>query len=81
MRFIHWWPNLLTSLESLAEIGLSDTDPDIASALAWFREHQETDGSWKTTYFSGNKVNPKRKRKERPWVTLRIARVFKRLDG
>jgi len=80
VRFVQWWPNLLTSLESLVEIGLSAADPDVAKALRWFRDHQEPDGSWRTTYFPGNKISPQNEKGESPWVTLRIARVFKRLE-
>lgn len=43
-RFIHWWPNLLTSLESLSQLGLLADDPDIRDGLGWFVEHQGQDG-------------------------------------
>lgn len=77
VRFIGWWPNLLTSLESLNHLGFKMEDPDISKALWWFRDNQELDGSWRTSYFPGNAMNPKLEQAERAWVTLRVARIFK----
>jgi len=77
VRFGHWWPNLITSLESLIQFGFTSTDPDIAGALQWFINNQENDGSWKTSYFPGNVVNSKKEFIEREWITLRILKILK----
>jgi hypothetical protein len=79
VRFIHWWPNLLTSLESLAGMGFTATDPDMDRALKWFCDNQQQDGSWRTSYKTGDRLNPRIEGAERPWVTLRVARLFHRL--
>jgi hypothetical protein len=77
VRFIHWWPNLLTSLESLSRFGFKADDPDMERALLWFVDNQEPDGSWRTSYFPGNAVNTRLEPIERAWVTLRVARMFR----
>lgn len=78
-RFVHWWPNLLTALESLSLLGFTAEDHDVARALGWFQQNQQADGSWRTNYWPGKRGNPKIERVESPWVTLRIARVLRRL--
>jgi len=82
VRFAFWWPNLLTSLDSLSRMGFTKDDPDVRAALDWFVEHQEPDGLWNLTYVEGkqapdNEVN----RERRLWLSLAVARVFKRLLG
>ncbi|MBN1682417.1 hypothetical protein JW865_02565 [Candidatus Bathyarchaeota archaeon] len=76
VRFIHWWPNLITSLESLIQFGFQADDPDVQKALQWFKEHQEEDGSWHTSYFPNNKISKKSEILEKSWVTLRITKIF-----
>jgi hypothetical protein len=78
LRFVHWWPNLLTALESLCAMGYSGSDPDVARGVDWFRRHQQRNGSWRTSYFPGSCINPRIERIESLWVTLRIARVLLR---
>jgi hypothetical protein len=80
-RFIHWWPNLLTSLESLSLLGFAADDPDIRGGLDWLIAHQGEDGLWR---LSGDDTDPTpspRVHRERTWLTLRICRVLKRLLG
>jgi hypothetical protein len=77
IRFIQWWPNLITSLESLIQFGFRSEDPDIQKAIQWFINNQENDGSWKTSYFPGNVMNQKKEAIERSWVTLRIIKIIK----
>jgi hypothetical protein len=81
VRFAFWWPNLLTSLDSLSRMGFTKDDPDVRAALDWFVENQEPDGLWNLTYVEGkqapdNEVN----RERRLWLSLAVARVFKRLQ-
>lgn len=82
VRFAFWWPNLITSLDSLSRMGFSRDDPDIKTALEWFIEHQRPDGMWKVTYVKGkNVVDNERNRERRLWVSLAICRIFKRFHG
>jgi hypothetical protein len=79
VRFAFWWPNLATSLDSLSKMGFTPDDPDIKIALDWFAEHQETDGLWNLTHVDGKKVTDNSvNRDKRLWLSLSIARMFKR---
>jgi hypothetical protein len=74
-RFMFWWPNLLTALESLASLGFTADDPDIKKGLDWFIENQQDDGLWKLE--SDKDINP-RDEDERLWLGLRVCRMLKR---
>jgi len=73
-RFVFWWPNLLTALDSLASLGFTKDDADISRALRWFIENQEPDGLWKLE--SGKAINP-RDTEERQWLGLLVCRMLK----
>ncbi|OGO07915.1 MAG: hypothetical protein A2Y92_05425 [Chloroflexi bacterium RBG_13_57_8] len=73
-RFVFWWPNLLTSLESLALLDFTRDDPDIRRGLDWFIERQEPDGLWKLE--SGKAINLK-DTGERQWLGLAVCRLLK----
>jgi hypothetical protein len=75
-----WWPNLLTSLESLKQLGFKADDPDICKALRWFQENQEMDGSWRTSYFPEKIININKESVEKAWLTLRVARMVKNFN-
>jgi hypothetical protein len=78
VRFGFWWPNLLTSLESLVKLGFTKDDNDIKKALDWFIKNQQKNGLWKVSYKKGDKEKTNEKtREEMMWITLRIYRVFK----
>jgi len=78
VRFLFWWPNQLTALESLSTMGYSGDDPDIRRALDWFAGAQEPGGLWKTTYEPGKKeAMNERTTERRLWLTLRICRTFR----
>lgn len=82
VRFAFWWPNLVTSLDSLSRMGFTRNDPDISAALDWFVEHQGPDGLWNLTYVEGKRVTDNEANRERRlWLSLAVARVFKRLYG
>jgi len=82
VRFLFWWPNLLTAMESLTLMGYTADDPDMMKGLKWFVGNQEANGLWKTTYVKG-KMEPldDRSRERRLWVTLRVCRIFERHFG
>jgi hypothetical protein len=76
-----WWNSLLSAMDSLSRMGLTRDDPQIRLALDWFREHQQQDGSWRVS--SMKPEEPEKdslKIKEmKPWISLAICRIFKRL--
>jgi hypothetical protein len=74
-RFMFWWPNLLTVLESLLLLGFTKDDPDIKTGLDWFIKNQQQDGLWDLE--SGKAAKPK-DRGEREWVGLRACRILKK---
>jgi hypothetical protein len=45
--FRFWWPNLLTALDSLSQLGFSRDDPDINYGLEWFPSSRG-ESFWKT---------------------------------
>jgi hypothetical protein len=73
-RFVFWWPNLLTSLESLLLLGFSPDDPDIRKGLEWFLDNQQEDGLWNVS--SEGRPGSGGKPLERAWLTLRICRTL-----
>ncbi|MGD6935261.1 MAG: prenyltransferase/squalene oxidase repeat-containing protein [Candidatus Bathyarchaeia archaeon] len=82
VRFCFWWPNLVTALESLSLMGYSKDDPDVWKGLNWLVENQQKDGLWNLIYAKNAEDGVSLKVEEnRLWLTLRIARVFKRFFG
>jgi len=60
-------------------MGYSKDDPDVCRGLNWLIENQAKDGLWNLSYVKGAKESSSVKVEEnRLWLSLRIARVFKR---
>jgi len=76
-RFMFWWPNLLTAMESLALLGFPADDPDIAVALDWFDYHVKEDGLWDCSCGAKSRNRSRSYDIERPWISLRICRLLK----
>jgi hypothetical protein len=76
-RFRFWWPNLLTALESLLELGYSQDDPDIHLGLNWFTDNQQEDGLWNLDDRPAGKQTEK-DQVERLWLSLGICRILKK---
>jgi hypothetical protein len=76
-RFVHWWPNLLTAMESLALLGFNAEDPDLGKGLQWFFENQQNDGLWECSYEGKTIPHSKSYSLERIWLSLRICRMLK----
>jgi hypothetical protein len=75
-----WWNNLVSALDSLSLIGLSEADEHIRTALDWLIEHQGPDGLWS---ISLNKPDNAEKETAKVkmmkfWVSLAICRIFQR---
>lgn len=66
----YWWTDLLSALDSLAQIGLRASDPDIARGVAWFISNQEPDGLWNT-----GRNRPKGRHSDL-WVGLAVCRML-----
>jgi hypothetical protein len=79
-RFLFWWPNLLTAMESLSALGFPADDPDIGRGLDWFFENQKEDGLWECSY-DGKNTPENIRAAERIWLGLRICRLLKRFPG
>jgi len=78
-QFPFWWSHLLSSLNSLAEIGFKETDTNIHEGLDWFIKNQDKYGLWPTGYGS-DKTNPNRKG-IKFWVGLTICKMLKKYYG
>jgi hypothetical protein len=77
-RFIGWWANLLTAMESLSLLGFTADDPDIYRSLQWFFDNMKDDSFWECSYSGKEVKQSKGYYLERIWISLRICRVLKR---
>jgi hypothetical protein len=77
-RFLFWWPNLLSALDSLSLLGFSQDDPDIKKGLEWFMENQQKDSLWK---LEPDKAIKPAQNEERLWLGLNICRMLQRYYG
>ncbi|MCW4010603.1 MAG: hypothetical protein NWF05_08290 [Candidatus Bathyarchaeota archaeon] len=80
VTFQFWWPNIVTTLDSLSVMGYSKNDPDIKKALNWLVDNQSADGLW-NLYYTKEKASSKTNKttqERRLWLTLTIARILKR---
>lgn len=75
VRFMFWWPNLVTALESLMLLGYSRDDVDVQKGLVWLIENQMPDGLWRLDY--GKAVKQKALSVEQYWLALKIAKILK----
>ena len=73
-QYPFWWNNLVAALDSISQIDPT-LDSQIEKAITWLIDNQQSDGLWNDTYVQGLKVNDSK----RPWVSLAICRIFKRL--
>lgn len=70
-----WWTDLLSALDSLAQIGFRRDDPDIARGVAWFLDNQEPGGLWNT-----GRNRPKDPHSDL-WVGLAICRMLNAISA
>jgi hypothetical protein len=79
VRFLFWWPNLVTALDSLSLMGYSKDEPDVTKGLEWVVANQLPNGLWKMDYDEGAKQK-QGVSSEQLWLGLKIARIFKRFE-
>jgi len=81
LQYPFWWNNLVAALDSVSLIGVSREDENVERALHWLVDNQEECGLWKSSYAKeGDKEQENAAMKGmRPWVSLAICRVVKRL--
>lgn len=72
--FPFWFTDLLSAMDSLSLLGFQREDPQIAKALAWFRDNQRKTGSWEM-----KQLRPGGDTDVQLWSSLSICRVFKRM--
>jgi hypothetical protein len=70
-----WWTDLLSALDSLAQIGFRPGDPDIARGVAWFTGNQDPNGLWNT-----GRNRPKGPDSDL-WVGLAICRMLNAISA
>lgn len=70
-----WWTDLLSALDSLAQIGFRPDDPDIARGMAWFLDNQDPSGLWNT-----GRNRPKGPHSDL-WVGLAICRMLNAISA
>ena len=75
LRYPFRWTDLVSSLDSVAHVGLDAADPHVGAGLRWLVDHQRRDGLWECGY--PNDHDPLRHH----WVSFAAARVFKRFFG
>jgi hypothetical protein len=71
----YWWTDLLSALDSLAQIGFPASDADIARGVAWFTGNQEPSGLWNTGH------NRPKGRHSDLWVGLAVCRMLNAIRG
>lgn len=76
-----WWNSLISALDSLSLMGLPKEDLQIQKGLAWLAEHQQESGLWRVSYARAQEQESTKVLQMRPWVTLAICRILKRLYG
>jgi hypothetical protein len=82
IRFLFWWPNIVTSLDSLSRLEFKLNDRDIMKAVNWLSENQLPNGLWKSSYKKGDRIKDDSKEVERQiWLTYEICLILKRLCG
>ena len=70
-----WWTDLLSALDSLAQIGFRPDDPNIVRGMAWFLDNQDPIGLWNT-----GRNRPKGPDSDL-WVGLAICRMLNAISA
>lgn len=73
-EYPYWWTTLLSSLDSLYDLGFGINDKHIEKAIEWLLINQKEDGLWGNIPTKGNIDKYKL---ERAWVSYDICRLLK----
>lgn len=75
VSFPFWFTDIVSALDSLSHMGFGRDDARIQAGLAWLHDRQREDGLWQLKLLrSGAKDT-------RLWVSLAVARLFRRWYG
>ena len=81
-KYPFWWTDLISGLDSISLIGISEEDKDVSQALSWFVNNQQKSGLWKNTYSKIHKAIENEKSLEvQLWISLAICKIFRRYYG
>ncbi len=73
-QYPYWWTTLLSSLDSLYNVGFTIKDKDIEKGIEWFLINQNESGLWKTKYDKGDKEKIEL---NELWIAYGICRIIK----
>ncbi len=72
LTYPFWWTDILSSLDSLSQLGFPADDRDILKALDWIADNQQSSGLWQTGY--GSDFH----KRAHLWISLAVCRMLKR---
>jgi hypothetical protein len=75
VSFPFWFTDLVSALDSLSHMGFGRDDAQIQAGLDWLRNRQREDGLWQLQLLRTGAKDT------RLWVSLAVARVFRRWYG
>jgi hypothetical protein len=75
VSFPFWFTDIVSALDSLSHLGFGRDDAQIQAGLDWLRDRQREDGLWQLQLLRTGAKDT------RLWVSLAIARVFRRWYG
>ncbi|MFA5432823.1 MAG: hypothetical protein WC929_04795 [Bacilli bacterium] len=73
-QYPYWWTTLLSSLDSLYDIGFTIKDRDIEKCIEWLLINQDDSGLWTTAYDKGDKDKLEL---NRLWIGYNICKILK----
>ena len=73
-QYPYWWTTLVSSLDSLYNLGFTIEDKDIEKVIEWLLINQNENGLWNTKYDKGEK---EKLDSSRLWICYDICRVLK----
>jgi hypothetical protein len=73
ITFPFWFTDILSTLDSLSQLGFSPDQPNIREGIDWFVKQQKKDGSWSLHMLKGGGDE-----NYKYWITLVICRMLDR---
>jgi hypothetical protein len=78
-EFPFWWNNLVAAMDTISVILPQSGNSQIKTAIQWFIDNQNPDGTWKYTYVPGKYRQTSKGLETNLWITLSICRTMQRL--